>query len=82
MANCSCVADLEVKYTALAAAVEDITAAVDSTWLLIATYLVFFMQTGFALLEAGKPHAFIVCGCVCVSQCVVVVLTHPLRTRI
>ena len=31
----------------------DIVAAVDTFWLLMAAFLVFFMQAGFGLLEAG-----------------------------
>jgi Amt family ammonium transporter len=33
--------------------VADLIAAIDTAWLLIAAFLVFFMQAGFALLEAG-----------------------------
>ncbi len=35
------------------AAIEDIVGAVDTAWLLIAGFLVFFMQAGFAMLTAG-----------------------------
>lgn len=31
----------------------DLIAAIDTAWLLIAAFLVFFMQAGFAMLEAG-----------------------------
>ena len=34
-------------------AVDDLTSALDTTWLLIAAFLVFFMQAGFAMVEAG-----------------------------
>ena len=37
----------------VAAAIEDLTAAIDIAWLLIAGVLVLFMQAGFALVEAG-----------------------------
>jgi len=33
--------------------VEDITGAVDNAWLMITAFLVFFMQAGFAMVEAG-----------------------------
>ncbi len=36
-----------------AAVVEDHAVALDAMWLLVAAFLVFFMQAGFALLEAG-----------------------------
>ena len=36
-----------------AAALADLIAAVDTFWLLMAGFLVFFMQAGFGLLEAG-----------------------------
>ncbi|MDA1062499.1 MAG: ammonium transporter, partial [Chloroflexi bacterium] len=37
----------------VAAAIEDLTAAIDVAWLLIAGILVLFMQAGFAMVEAG-----------------------------
>jgi Amt family ammonium transporter len=37
--------------------VEDIIGAVDSAWLLITAFLVFFMQAGFAMVEAGFVRA-------------------------
>ena len=36
-----------------AASIEDLVAAIDSFWLMFAAFLVFFMQAGFALVEAG-----------------------------
>ena len=36
-----------------AASIEDLIAAIDQAWLMIAAFLVFFMQAGFAMLEAG-----------------------------
>lgn len=36
---------------------EDIIGAVDTAWLLIAAFLVFFMQAGFAMVEAGFVRA-------------------------
>jgi len=33
--------------------IADLTAAIDTAWLLIAAFLVFFMQAGFAMVEAG-----------------------------
>ena len=39
------------------AALDDITSAVDTAWLLIAGFLVFFMQAGFAMLTAGFVRA-------------------------
>ncbi|HLB23344.1 MAG TPA: ammonium transporter [Dehalococcoidia bacterium] len=36
-----------------AAAVEDLTAGLDQAWLMIAAFLVFFMQLGFAMVESG-----------------------------
>ena len=40
-----------------AAAVEDLTAGLDQAWLMIAAFLVFFMQLGFAMVEAGFVRA-------------------------
>ncbi|MDL1899286.1 ammonium transporter, partial [Anaerolineae bacterium CFX9] len=34
-------------------AITSVQVAVDSTWILVASFLVFFMQAGFALLEGG-----------------------------
>ena len=39
------------------AALDDIISAVDTAWLLIAGFLVFFMQAGFAMLTAGFVRA-------------------------
>ena len=38
-------------------ALDDIIGAVDTAWLLIAAFLVFFMQAGFAMVEAGFVRA-------------------------
>ena len=35
----------------------DIVAGLDILWLLLGAYMVFFMQAGFALLEAGSVRA-------------------------
>lgn len=40
-----------------AAAVEDLTAGLDQMWLMLAAFLVFFMQLGFAMVEAGFVRA-------------------------
>jgi Amt family ammonium transporter len=40
-----------------AAAVEDLTAGLDQAWLMIAAFLVFFMQLGFAMVEGGFVRA-------------------------
>ena len=37
--------------------IADLIAAIDTAWLLIAAFLVFFMQAGFAMLEAGFVRA-------------------------
>lgn len=37
--------------------IEDLTSALDTFWLLFAAFLVFFMQAGFALVEAGFVRA-------------------------
>ncbi len=37
--------------------IEDLTAALDTFWLLFAAFLVFFMQAGFAMVEAGFVRA-------------------------
>ena len=37
----------------VADSIADLVAAIDTAWLLIAGFLVFFMQAGFGLLEAG-----------------------------
>jgi Amt family ammonium transporter len=40
-----------------ATAVEDLTAGLDQAWLMIAAFLVFFMQLGFAMVEGGFVRA-------------------------
>ena len=37
--------------------IEDLTAGLDQAWLMIAAFLVFFMQAGFAMVEAGFVRA-------------------------
>jgi Amt family ammonium transporter len=37
--------------------IEDLIAMIDTVWVLVAAFLVFFMQTGFALVEAGFVRA-------------------------
>lgn len=39
------------------AAVADLTTGLDTAWLLLAAFLVFFMQLGFAMVEAGFVRA-------------------------
>ena len=39
------------------AIVDDIATAVDSAWLMLAAFMVFLMQAGFAMLEAGFVRA-------------------------
>lgn len=36
--------------------VQDLGISVDTVWMLLAAMLVFFMQPGFALCEAGRGH--------------------------
>jgi Amt family ammonium transporter len=38
-------------------ALDDLTSALDTTWLMLAAFLVFFMQAGFAMVEAGFVRA-------------------------
>jgi Amt family ammonium transporter len=40
-----------------AAAVDDLTSGLDQLWLMLAAFLVFFMQLGFAMVEAGFVRA-------------------------
>ena len=40
-----------------AAAIDDLTAGLDQMWLMLAAFLVFFMQLGFAMVEAGFVRA-------------------------
>lgn len=47
----------EVEEVDIAATVESLVANLDTVWMLIAAFLVFFMQTGFALVEAGFVRA-------------------------
>ena len=49
--------DLESVVAALSVSLVDVQHALDTCWLLIASYLVFIMQLGFALLEAGCVRA-------------------------
>ena len=41
----------------VAAQIEDLIAAIDTAWLLVTAFLVFLMQAGFAMLEAGFVRA-------------------------
>ena len=43
----------EVTLTSLAASAADLARSIDTIWVLITAALVFFMQAGFALVEAG-----------------------------
>jgi Amt family ammonium transporter len=51
------IAALNAQIGALNTAVSDVTTAADEMWLLICAFLVFFMQTGFAMLEGGSVRA-------------------------
>lgn len=37
--------------------VSDVSVALDTVWVLVAAFLVFFMQAGFAMVEAGFTRA-------------------------
>ena len=47
------VRDSIAAYTAHLAQDTDLTEALDASWMLLTAFLVFFMQAGFALVEAG-----------------------------
>ena len=48
------ITDLQAQITALTATVGTNTAGADEMWHIVAGALVFFMQAGFAMLEAGS----------------------------
>jgi len=55
--QCSTIACLNDKLTALTDVVAGNTAGMDSAWVLSTAFLIFFMQCGFTMLECGSVRA-------------------------